>query len=119
MALDEEHHRLFIGCRKPARLLVFDTESGMPVERLTCSGDTDDIFYDPALKRLYLSGGEGSISVFEQGDPDHYKLTNTIPTAPGARTSLFVPATRMLYLAVPHRGNQQAEVRVYSVEASK
>src|SRR6185436_9352888 len=39
MALDEEHHRLFIGCRKPARLLVFDTESGMPVERLTCSGD--------------------------------------------------------------------------------
>jgi len=28
MALDEAHHRLFIGCRIPARLLVFDTESG-------------------------------------------------------------------------------------------
>src|SRR5262249_22766497 len=28
MALDEAHHRLFVGCRNPARLLVYDTDSG-------------------------------------------------------------------------------------------
>src|SRR5262245_38728988 len=28
MALDESNHRLFLGCRKPARLVVFDTEAG-------------------------------------------------------------------------------------------
>jgi hypothetical protein len=33
--------------------------------------------------------------------------------ASGARTSLFVPELNRLYLAVPHRGNQPAEVRVY------
>src|SRR5207249_2540532 len=27
MALDEASHRLFVGCRKPARLVVFDTET--------------------------------------------------------------------------------------------
>ena len=39
----------------------------------------------------------------------------TIPTASGARTALFVPALGRLYLAVPHRGTQGAEIRVYAV----
>src|SRR5215470_8754032 len=31
MALDESHHRLFIGCRRPARILALDTGSGKMV----------------------------------------------------------------------------------------
>jgi hypothetical protein len=38
-----------------------------------------------------------------------------VSTAPGARTSLFVPEQSRLYLAVPHRGGQRAEIRVYDV----
>ena len=30
MALDEANHRLFIGCRKPARLVVLDTATTSP-----------------------------------------------------------------------------------------
>ena len=37
----------------------------------------------------------------------------SLATAAGARTSLFVPEQSRLYLAVPHRGNQKAEVRIY------
>ena len=29
------------------------------------------------------------------------------------RTALFAPAQRRLYLAVPHRGAQRAEIRIY------
>jgi len=39
-----------------------------------------------------------------------------VPTATGARTSLFVPELNRLYLAVPHRGTQRAEVRVYKAQ---
>ena len=31
MALDQAHHRLFVGCWNPARLIVFDTETGKEV----------------------------------------------------------------------------------------
>ena len=34
----------------------------------------------------------------------------------GARTSLFVPVLKRFYLAVPHRGAQAAEVRVYETQ---
>lgn len=116
MALDEANQRLFIGCRGPARLLVLDTGTGKVVTQMECAGDTDDVFYDAKNKRVYVSGGEGFISVFAQLGADRYQPVARIPTAAGARTSLFVPALGRLYLAVPHRGNQAAEVRVYEAQ---
>src|SRR5919107_3975750 len=65
MALDEGNHRLFVGTRSPAKLLVFDTETGTMTTSLDSSGDADDIFYDTHNKRIYVSGGD-AISVFEQ-----------------------------------------------------
>jgi len=116
MALDEPHHRLFVGFRKPARLLVFDTESGKVMANLESPGDADDIFYDSSRRRVYISGGDGSIGVFQQQDADHYQPMAKIPTAVGAPTALFVLALNRLYLAVPHRGSQKAEVRVYEAQ---
>jgi len=116
MALDETSHRLFIGCRKPARLVVLDTTTGKPVGDLAISGDTDDLFYDAKRKRLYLSCGEGFIDIVEQDSPDHYKRLERIATASGARTSFFSADLDRYYLAVPNRGIQKAEIRVYQPE---
>jgi hypothetical protein len=113
MALDEPNHRLFVGCRKPARLVVFDTEAGKPVADLAISGDTDDLFYDAKRKRIYISCGEGFLDVVQQSSPDKYERTAHIPTASGARTCFFSPDLDRLCLAVPDRGNQRAEIRIY------
>ena len=119
MALDEADHRLFIGCRSPAKLLVFDTETGKTVATVDIVGDTDDLFYDAANKRIYVSGGEGHVTVIVQTTADKYYVASQVTTAPGARTSFFVPETRMLYVAVPHRGAQKAELRAFTVAAAK
>lgn len=116
MALDEADHRFLVVTRKPARLIVLDSQSGKVVASEPAVGDADDVFYDAAHKRVYISGGEGFIDVFEQLDPDHYAPIAKMPTAAGARTSFFVPELNRLYLAVPHRGNQPAEIRVYEVQ---
>lgn len=119
MALDEADHRLFIGCRTPAKLLVLDTETGKTVAIVDIVGDTDDLFYDAADKRIYVSGGEGRVTVIRQTSADVYHVAGQVTTAPGARTSFFVPETRMLYVAVPHRGTQRAELRVFSAAPAK
>ena len=113
MALDEANHRLFVGCRRPAKVLVYDTTTGKPSGSFDIVGDTDDLFYDAARKRLYVSGGEGFLDVFQEEDANRFTRTAHIATAAGARTSLFVPEQARLYLAVPHRGAQKAEVRIY------
>lgn len=116
MALDETGHRLFVGCRKPAKLVVINTETGRPVDVLDCVGDTDDVWFDGAAGRVYVSGGEGFVSIFTLAEGGHYKPAGRTRTAPGARTSLFAADTGTLYVAVPHRGSQRAEIRAYAPE---
>ena len=116
MALDEAHHRLLIGCRGPARLLVIDTETGKQTASIEIVGDTDDLFYDAAHSRVYVIGGQGFLDVLEQKDADRYDRIAHQPTAPGARTGLFVPEWSKLFVAVPHRGDQRAEVLVFETK---
>ena len=113
MTLDEGHHRLLIGCRNPARMLAIDTESGKQTASVEIVGDTDDLFYDAAHGRVYVIGGQGFIDVFAHKDADRYDRIGRYPTAAGARTGLFVPEWSKLFVAVPHRGGQRAEVLVY------
>lgn len=115
MALDEANHRLFVVCRLPARLLVFNTETGKVIAKLPAAGDCDDVFYDAGHRRIYASGGQGVVSVFEQRDADHYAASETIPTAAGARTSFFSSELGKLFVAARQQGPEQAAIRVYAV----
>jgi DNA-binding beta-propeller fold protein YncE len=113
MALDEAGHRVYVGCRRPAKVLVYDTTTGKQTGAFDVVGDTDDLFYDSTRKRLYVSGGEGFIDVIQQQNGNTYTRLARVTTAAGARTSLYVPDQNRLYLAVPHRGAQKAQVRVF------
>jgi hypothetical protein len=94
---------------------VLDTKSGAVVAKLPTVGDSDDVFYDAKRKRIYASGGEGAIFVYQQQDPDHYSKIAQIDTVKGARTSLFVPELDRLFLAVRRAGENAAAIRVYEV----
>ena len=115
MAFDEANHRLFIGCRIPSKLVVLNTESGEVVAKIDISGDPDDVFYDSKRHRIYAICGAGKIDIIEQTDANNYKAVTKIDTADGARTGLFVPERDTLFVAVPHRGSQQAEIRCYQI----
>jgi len=113
MALDESEHRLFVVTRLPARLLVFDTNTGKIVQKVAAVGDCDDLSYDQARKRIYASGGDGAISVFEQKDADHYTELARITTVKGARTSYFSPDLDRFFLAVRRQGAQPAAIEIF------
>lgn len=114
MALDEVNHRLFIGCRHPARLVVLDTATGKRVAAVEISSDTDDLFYDGSRKRIFVSCGAGAIDAIDQESADAYQPRARVGTVNGARTSFFSPDRGELYLAV-RAGliSGSAEIRVY------
>lgn len=113
MAIDEAHHRLFVGCWVPPRLLVFDTETGKEVASGEIAGSTDDLFYDSRRSRVYVLTSQGFLEVFQQKDPDHYERIARYPTPPRTQTGLFVPEWGKLFAAVQKQGEQSAEIRVY------
>lgn len=113
MALDESHHRLFVGCRTPPRLLAFDTETGKEVASGEIAGSTDDLFYDSRRSRVYVLTSQGFLEVFQAKDPDHYDRIARYHTPPGTQTGLFVPEWGKLFAAVRKQGEQSAEIHVY------
>lgn len=84
LALDETNHRLFSGCRMPAKLIVLNTDSGDVVTSIAISGDPDDIFYDDMRHRIYVVCGAGSVDVIKQTDRDTYTASDKVETASGA-----------------------------------
>src|SRR5260221_5777193 len=115
MSLDETHHLLFVGCRMPARLAVFDTETGKIVASPAMVEPTDDLFYDAGKSRIYVLG-EGFIDVWRQMDPDHYDRIGRIATPADSRTGLFVPDLGELFETTPHHGVQGAQIGVYAIQ---
>lgn len=114
MGFDRARHRLFIGC-EPGKLAVLDSTNGKQVAALDIAPEPDGVYYDARRKLIYASCGEGSLDVVRQVDADHYEFAGRVPTAKGAATSLFVPELNQVFLAVPQRDGQSAELRVYSV----
>ena len=53
------------------------------------------------------------LAVIQQRGPDTYHALVPIPTREGARNSCFSTQLSQFYLAVPARGDQPAEIRVY------
>jgi DNA-binding beta-propeller fold protein YncE len=120
MALDEADHRLFVASREPARLLVLDTSTRRVVASLPCAQESDDLYYDAARKRVYVPGGEGYISIFQQQDANHYRLLAKVSTEVGARTAGYwgklLKGFDRFFVAVPARVNHGAEVLVYTIQ---
>ena len=116
MALNEEDHRLFTVTRKTPMLVVLDTQNGKEVARMRAAGECDDVFFDAARKRIYVIGGEGMISVFQQNDPNRYELVANVPSSIGIRTGYFFSRRDRVYVGVPAKGNQPAEIWTYEAE---
>jgi hypothetical protein len=112
MAVDVDEHRLLVGFRSPAKLMVFATRTGKLEGSFDLCRDADDIFVDPQRRRLYVSCGEGVIDVLAQTS-DGYERVARIPTVAGARTSLFAVATDRLYLGVRATAAEPAAIWVF------
>jgi DNA-binding beta-propeller fold protein YncE len=106
--LDAAHHRLFVGSRvkgghryEPGKLVVMDTQTGKVVQALDSVGGADEVQYDAPTGRIYFVGTTGTLAVFKQVDPDHYQLLGKVPTGAIAKTGLWVPELKRMYIAVP------------------
>jgi hypothetical protein len=113
MVLDANNHRLFLGCRNPAKLLVINSETGKTTTQIDIDSDTDDIFYDGPSKQLYVSCGGGYVDVIKQLGQDKYEVTSRIESRSGARTSLFVSELNQLIVAAPAHSGSDAQLMIY------
>jgi YVTN family beta-propeller protein len=123
LAFDEVNHRLFSASREPAKFWAFNTDTGKIVSTLPCVTDNDNLIYDRERKRIYITGN-GTASVIQQHDADHYENIADIPTGYRAKTSLLVPELNRLYVALSGKApggssmksGAQLAIQIYEVQ---
>lgn len=116
--LDAGHHRLFMGSRlggghvvEPGKFVVMNTDTGKVVQVLDAPGGADEIFYDAPTSRVYFSGSTGTVAVFHEDDPDHFRMLGKVPTGAIAKSGLWIPELKRYYSAVPKH-----LIRLYPLE---
>ncbi len=114
LAFDREHQMLFVGCRKPGMLIAIDAATGKEIGSAPAAGEGDDLFYDPALRNLYLVSGAGEIDTYHIDEARTLHSLGVVHTVPGAKTALLVPVQGLLYVGIPGTAGKSAEIRVFS-----
>ena len=104
LGLDDSTHRLFVASRS-GHLVVFNIDTGKELQALPIGQGVDDLAFDPATKRIYMScgGGAGSVDVYKEQDADHYQLLGNIPSARNASTPPPSSRSRTLLRAIACR----------------
>jgi len=105
--LNQAKHRLTLRPATPGEFFAYDTDSGNVVASMATVGGADGMFFDEKRHQVYVSGGDGYVSIVKEEDADHYRELGKLPTGPGEKTSLFVPEFSSIYVAVPARGQNR------------
>jgi DNA-binding beta-propeller fold protein YncE len=108
LAIDRAHHRLFSACDNGV-MAVTDSSNGRAVARVPIGKDPDAAGIDPELGLVFTSnGGDGTLTVVHEDDPDHYTVVQTVTTEPSARTLAVDTKTHKLWLVSAKFGPRPA-----------
>jgi hypothetical protein len=96
MSIDTKNHRLFIGCRKPQKLIVMSTNDGKVISDLPIGAGVDATKFDGG--QAFASCRDGSLAVASETSPGKFEIVQSVKTPQGARTMGVDPATHRIYL---------------------
>jgi DNA-binding beta-propeller fold protein YncE len=113
MKFDEANQRVFIVGRTPGKFFVFNATSGSLITSMDCVDMADDLTWDSALRRIYVTGSQG-ISIFHQDSKDTYTQLSQMNTI-GGKTSIYVPELKQFYVVHPKAATGNAALLIYRV----
>jgi YVTN family beta-propeller protein len=96
MSIDAKNGHLFIGCRKPAKLIVMSTENGKVLADLPIGEGVDATLFDRGA--AFASCRDGSLVVVREISPGKFSSAQIVKTPVGARTMGMDRTTHRIYL---------------------
>ncbi|MGC1649099.1 MAG: YncE family protein [Candidatus Sulfotelmatobacter sp.] len=96
LSIDTEKHRLFIGCRKPQKLIVMSTDDGKVLADLPITTGVDATKFDG--HQAFASCRDGKLQVAGETAPGKFEIEQTVTTPVGAKTMDVDPETHKAYL---------------------
>jgi YVTN family beta-propeller protein len=103
LAIDVPHQRLFAVCAD-RKMVVVEAITGRLVADVPIGGEPDGVEFDPTAGRAYSANGEGTVTVVQESDLEHFAAVATLATQARARTLALDPVSHRLYLVTALSG---------------
>ncbi len=103
LAIDIKTHRLFVGCGNKI-MAVVSADDGKIVTTLPTGEGTDGVAFDPGPGLVFVSNGEGTLTIIHEESPSVFKVVQDLKTERGARTVAVDEATHRVYLPTARFG---------------
>jgi hypothetical protein len=101
MAMDRAQRRLFVGCRKPQKLIVMSADDGKVIADLPIGAGVDATRFDGDA---FASCRDGTLAVARETASGKFEIVQNVPTPRGARTMDVDPTTHTIYLPTAEFG---------------
>ncbi len=97
MAIDVNHHRLFLGCDNHL-MVMMDSTNGKVLATVPIGEGVDGAAFDPGTQLAFASCGQSATVTIAREDGDKLTVVQTLKTERGARTMAIDPGTHKIYL---------------------
>ena len=104
MSMDREHGRLFVGCRKPQKLIVMSADDGKVLADLPIGAGVDATQFDNGY--VFASCRDGSLAIAQETAPGKFQIVQNLETRPGAKTMAIDSTTHTVFLPTAEFGKQ-------------
>ncbi len=86
LAFDVKNHVLFVACRKPANMVMLNSDDGKFIAALPIGTGTDGAVFNPATMEAFSSQGDGTLTVIKENNPTTFVVEQTVQTPVRAKT---------------------------------
>ena len=80
MAFDVEHHRLFAGCHNKMAVVMDSDFRAKWSQRCPSEMAWMPARFNPKTQEIFMSCGEGVLTIIHEDSPDKYTVTQNLPT---------------------------------------
>ena len=87
-------------------MVILNAATGEIVSTPTIGEGPDAVTYDPILRRLFISNGDGTMTIVQQLNANDYVTLENVPTRKGARTMAIDTKTHHMFLAAAEYGDK-------------
>jgi outer membrane protein assembly factor BamB len=108
LAADVKNNRLFVGGHNKT-LAIINAASGNQIAQFATGSGTDAAGFDPSSRRIFVSNGEGNLTVVQQKTANDYELMPPVETQASAKTMAFDKKTGQVFLPAANVTNTPAK----------
>jgi DNA-binding beta-propeller fold protein YncE len=111
LAIDLKNNRLFTGCRGNRGLSVINISTEKVIQTLSIGDHVDFVSFDPETKIVFASNGDGTLTIIQQVDADHYNILQNLMTQKGSKTMALDTKTHKVYLCAAEFGGDKKVIK--------